>query len=345
MTILEQIRERAKNLESAKIVLPEYEDNRVLHAVYEIVKEGIAKIIFLGTEDDIKDAIASNLSGSDLNLLDKIEIFDYTSSANLNKLADIYKNIPSSISSNKSAIDYDTIKDTILGNKVYAAALLCRTKSADGFVAGTVYTSREVIKAAIHCLDKIESISRISSSFIIQVPDCEYQRDGFFVFSDCGVIEDPTPEQLSDITISSVKLLKSISKNVEPRVALLSFSSKGSGAGARVDKVRKTLGMVKEKLPGILIDGELQVDAALVKIVAQRKAPDSPIGGCANILIFPSLEAGNISYKLVQRLAKARAVGPILQGFNVPCSDLSRGCDVDDIIDAVAVTAIQSQKQ
>ncbi len=342
MDILTKIRKDAKKLESKKIILPEYEDLRILKATYEIIKQDIAKIVFIGSEKKIKETIEKKFSKIETkNIFKNLEIFDYTISKNINYLIDVYSRI---CLSKGEKISKKEVKSIILSNKIYIAALLCRSGKFDGFVAGATYTSKHVIEAAIRCLDKVKGISRVSSSFIIVVPSCIYQKHGFFIFADCGVIKNPSSTQLVDITVASVDLFKALFRNIEPKVALLSFSTKGSAEGENVDKVKKALNKIRKKLPDLLVDGELQVDAALVESVSKKKAPDSVIKGDANILIFPNLESGNISYKLVQRLAKARAVGPILQGFKTPCSDLSRGCVVKDIVDTVAMVSVRANK-
>jgi phosphate acetyltransferase len=229
-------------------------------------------------------------------------------------------------------------------NPLYYAAMMVRKGYADGFVAGASLTSSAVIKAAINCLEIDRSIGLISSCFIMAVPDCPYGENGVFLYADCGVIPYPTSEQLATIGISTARFAKEI-LGITPRVALLSFSTKGSAEGRWVDKIKEAVEIAKSKNSGFAIDGELQVDAALVPEVAKRKLGDSDVAGRANILIFPNLDAGNICYKLTQRLARARAVGPIILGTAQPCSDLSRGCDVDDVIDCTAVTVIRAQKR
>jgi phosphate acetyltransferase len=237
-----------------------------------------------------------------------------------------------------------TTAEEILKDPVYYAAMMVREGSADGFVAGASYTTPDVARAAIHCLGADSRIETVSSSFIIIVPDCAYAEGGIFVFADCGIVPEPTSKQLAQIALSSAELMEKVLR-FEPRVAMLSFSTQGSASERCVEKVKEATKLVKELKPNLLVDGELQVDSAIVPEVAKIKTPDSILKGRANILIFPNLDAGNIAYKLVQRLAKAKAIGPLLQGLNKPCSDLSRGCDVEDIVDAVAVTVVRAQNQ
>ncbi|MFA5272502.1 MAG: phosphate acyltransferase, partial [Candidatus Omnitrophota bacterium] len=220
---------------------------------------------------------------------------------------------------------------------------MARRGYADGFVAGAQITSSAVIKASLSCLELDRSLGLISSCFIMAVPDCTYGENGVFLYADCGVIPYPTSEQLATIAISTSRFAKEILE-FTPRAALLSFSTKGSAEGRWVDKIKEAVEIAKSKNSGFAIDGELQVDSALVPEVAKRKLGDSEVAGRANVLIFPNLDAGNICYKITQRLANARAVGPIILGTIQPCSDLSRGCDVDDVIDCTAITVIRAQK-
>jgi phosphate acetyltransferase len=238
-------------------------------------------------------------------------------------------------------IDIDTARKT-LDDPLYYAAMMTREGKVDGFVAGAAHTSADVARAAIHCLGIDKRINIACSCFIMVVPDCPYGENGTFLFADCGVIPEPNSRQLACISLATAELASKV-LNLSPRVALLSYSTKGSAEGKSINKVEEALQLLKEMAPDLVVDGEFQVDTAIVPEVAEIKYPDSPVGGKANILIFPNLEAGNIGYKLTQRLAKARAIGPLLMGLNKPCSDLSRGCIVEDIVDCVAVTAIRAQ--
>jgi len=238
-------------------------------------------------------------------------------------------------------LDINMVRE-IFDNPLYYAAMMTREGKVDGFVAGASHTTPDVARAAIRCLGVDERISIASSCFIMVVPGCPYGQDGTFVFADCGIIPEPNPRQLACISLSAAELTRKVLDFI-PRIALLSYSTKGSAKGKSVEKIAEALGLLKEMAPNLLVDGELQVDAAIVPEVARIKYPGSVLAGEANVLIFPDLEAGNISYKLVQRLAGARAVGPLILGLNKPCSDLSRGCSVEDIVDCVAVTAIRAQ--
>ena len=309
MGTITKIRAKAK-AKLKTIVLPEYEDKRVAEAAKIIEQEGIAKVLLL-TPDKI-------------NLQDKERYIQEFYQLRKAKGLDI------------------NAAEKIFDEPLYYAAMMTRVGKADGFVAGASHTTPDVARSAIWCLGVDERISIASSCFIMVVPNCPYGQDGTFVFADCGIIPDPNPRQLACIVKASAELASQV-LDLTPRIALLSYSTKGSAQGKSVEKITEALGLLKEMAPDLLVDGEMQVDAAIVPEVAKIKYPDSPIGGRANILIFPNLEAGNISYKIVQRLANARALGPLLLGLNKPCSDLSRGCSVEDVVDCVAITAIRAQ--
>jgi len=308
--IVTRIRARAKaNLKT--IALPEIEDRRVKEAARLIEKEGIAKILLFGR-----------------GMLDKGKQDKYAQ--------DYYE-----LRKLKGITPEDAKK--VLEDPLYYAAMMARNGGIDGFVAGASHTTPDVARAAIQCLGTDPKINLASSCFVMSVPDCSYGEQGAFIFADCGIVPEPNARQLAAIAVSNAELAKKVF-GISPRVALLSYSTKGSAKGRLVDKILEALALAKEMMPGLLIDGELQADAAIVPEVAEIKYPNSLLGGKANVLIFPGLEAGNIGYKLVQRLAKARAIGPLIVGLNRPCSDLSRGCSVEDIVDCVAVTAIRAQK-
>ena len=309
MDIVTKIRARAK-AKLKTIALPEVEDSRVKEAAKIIGKEGIAKILLFGR-----------------GMLDKVKQEEYAK-----KYYELRKSKGISLDDARKALE----------NPLYYAAMMTRNGDSDGFVAGASHTTPDVARAAIHCLGVDERINIASSCFLISVPDCSYGEEGAFIFADCGIVPDPNPRQLAYIAISNAELAKKVF-GIPPRVALLSYSTKGSAKGKVIDKTLDALALARQMQPGLLIDGELQVDAAIVPEVAQIKYPNSLLKGRANVLIFPNLEAGNIGYKLVQRLAKARAIGPLVVGLNKPCSDLSRGCLVEDIVDCVAVTAIRAQ--
>jgi phosphate acetyltransferase len=309
MNTIEKIRQKAKsNLKT--IVLPEYDEKRTLEAAKIIEAEGLAKVVLLSPDK--------------ISAQDRVRYFDEF--YQMHKAKDL---------------DIDAVKK-IFQDSLYPAAMMTREGKFDGLVAGASHTTPDVARAAIRCLGIDERITIVCSSFIMKVPDCAYGEEGTFVFADCGIIPEPTSRQLACISLAAAELAAKV-LDIIPRIALLSYSTKGSAKGRGIDKVREALKQLQELAPNLLVDGEMQVDAAIVPEVAKIKCLDSPIGGRANVLIFPSLEAGNIAYKLVERLGKARAIGPLLMGLNKPASDLSRGCSVEDIVDCVAVTAIRAQ--
>lgn len=309
MKTIEKIREKARS-SSKRIILPEYDDERVVQAAKIIDKEKIAEVILL-TKDKI-----------DVNEKERYirEFFEMRKAkgATIDEVSKLFE-------------------DTL-----YYAAMMTREGKADGFVAGASHTTPDMARAAIHCLEIDPRITVAGSCFIMVVPNCPYGEEGTFIFADCGIIPEPTSRQLSCIAVASAELAGKV-LCISPRVALLSYSTKGSAKGRGIDKITEALDLSKKMAPDLLIDGELQVDTAVVPEVAKIKYPDSPVGGKANVLIFPDLGAGNISYKLVQRLANARALGPLILGLKKPCSDLSRGCSIEDVVDCVAVTAIRAQ--
>ncbi len=310
MDAITHIRNKAKE-QSTKIVLPEGHDPRVRKAAEFMEKEKIAEVVMLE-----KDHLETQ----------KVE--EYT---------ETYYQLR-----RHKGISRDEAHQTVL-RPVFYGAMMVRAGSADGFVAGAATTTPDVAKAALYCLGVDRRIATISSCFIMTIPNCRYGEGGTFIFADCGIIPDPTTRQLAQIAISSAELGRKV-LGLTPRVALLSYSTKGSATGRFVERIREATAMLKELTPDLVVDGELQVDAAIVPEVAKFKFPDSPIQGNANILIFPNLEAGNISYKLVERLTGGRALGPLLMGLVKPCSDLSRGCGWEDVVDCAAVTAIRAHQ-
>ncbi|MDP8260676.1 MAG: phosphate acetyltransferase [Candidatus Gygaella obscura] len=310
MQIVEKIRDKAKQ-NKKRIVLPESEDARVKEAVDFINKESIAEAVLISKED-----------------MEEVMMKKY--------VQEYFK-----LRKHKGITELDAMEK--IKNPLYYAAMMTRFGDCDGFVAGAINTTPNVIRASLHCLELDKTIGAVSSCFIMVVPDCIYGDNGVFVFADCGVMPEPSSKQLAKIAISNALLAKKV-LGIEPKVAMLSYSTKGSAGGKFVEKVQEATRLANELRPDLIIDGELQLDAAIVPEVAKIKKSHNGIKGDANVLIFPDLEAGNIGYKLVQRLAKARAIGPILEGFTKPCSDLSRGCEVDDIIDCVAVTAIRANR-
>lgn len=309
MDTVKNIRSRArKNLKS--IVLPEYFDKRVIEAARIIKDEGLAKVTVL-SKDMIDETVKARY---------------------IQEFHEMYK---------AKDIDMDVVKK-LFEDTLYYAAMMVKEGKFDGLVSGAAHTTADMVRASMRCIGIDERITIISSCFIMEVPNCPYGDNGTFIFADCGVIPEPNSRQLSRIALSAAELGKKV-LDFSPRIAFLSYSTKGSAKAKSADKIGEALSMLKELAPNLAADGEMQVDAAIVPEVAKIKYPDSPIGGRANVLIFPNLEAGNIGYKLTQRLAGARAIGPLLLGLNKPASDLSRGCLVEDIVDCVAVTAIRAQ--
>lgn len=309
MDIVNRIRQRAK-IKLKTIALPEIEDARVKEAAKIIEEEGLAKVLLFGR-----------------GMLDKAK-------------QETYANIYYELRKAKGMVLEEARK--ALDDPLYYAAIMTRVGDVDAFVAGAAHTTPDVARAAIQCLGVDEKINIASSCFLMSVPDCPYGAQGVFIFADCGIVPEPNARQLASISVANAELMQKLF-GVVPKVALLSYSTKGSAKGRNIDKITDALKLAKEMKPELLIDGELQVDAAIVPEVAKIKCPNSLLAGRANILIFPDLEAGNIGYKLVQRLAKARAIGPLIVGLNKPCSDLSRGCCAEDIVDSAAVTAIMAQ--
>lgn len=331
MGFIDNIKERAKiNLKT--IVLPESMDRRVLEAAEIALREKIANIVIIGDQIDVT-ANNSDLDLSGATIIDP-KVSDITEEL-INTLVEIRKN---------KGLSYDEAKNLILNDYMYFACMLVKTGRADGVVSGACHSSSNTLRPALQIIKSDKDVPLVSAFFLMVVPDCEYGANGTFIFADSGLVQNPNSEELAAIAASSAKSFELLVET-EPIVAMLSHSTMGSAEHEDVSKVVEAVRIAKEKYSNYKIDGELQLDAAIVPDVAAFKAPNSTIAGLANVLVFPDLDAGNIGYKLVQRLAKAEAYGPITQGIAAPVNDLSRGCSVDDIVGVIAITAVQAQKK
>lgn len=323
---LDKIIERAKT-DKQKIVLPEGSDIRTVQAARAILDAGIADVIILGSQSEVA---AHGIDVSDATVIDPRESDLLEPYAQ--KFAELRK---------KKGVTINEAREQ-MKDESYFGVMMVYMDDADGMVSGACHSTADTLRPALQILKTAPGTELVSSFFVEDVPDCPYGDDGLFVFADCALNIYPTAEELAEIAIASANSFERLCGG-EPRVAMLSYSSYGSGKGESADKMAEATRIAKERAPQLQLDGELQVDAAIVDTVAALKAPDSPVAGKANVLIFPNIDAGNIAYKLVQRLAKADAFGPILQGVAKPVNDLSRGCSADDIVGTVAVTCVQSQ--
>ncbi len=330
MAFIDELKAKAK-ADKKTIVLPESMDQRTYEAAEKIAKEGIANIVIIGTADEI----AKNGAGYDLS---GVTIVDPFNDPNKQKYIDKFVELRS-----KKGVTPEIAKDQMEKDYMYYACLMCKCGDADGVVSGACHSTGNTIRPALQLLKTKPGISSVSGFFLMEVPDCDLGYNGLFVFADCAVNVDFDAPKLAEIAALSAESFRNF-VGAEPKVAMLSYSTKGSAKHDDVTKVTDAVAIAHEKYPDIELDGELQLDAALVASVGELKAPGSKVAGHANTLVFPSLEAGNIGYKLVQRLAKANAYGPVLQGLAMPVNDLSRGCYADDIVGVVAMTAVQAQQ-
>lgn len=330
MGLMQEIIDRAK-ANKQRIVLPEGTEERTLKAADRLSADGVANVILIGNPDEIKKlANQFNLSN-----IDKTTIVDPVN----NDKKQVYANLLFELRKNKGMTPDQAQK--LVEDPLYLACLMIKNGDADGEIAGAQNTTGDVLRPALQIIKTAPGISVVSGAFLMFTDKKEYGKDGLLVFADCAVMPNPNAKELAEIAVATAQTTRSI-VGIEPKVAMLSFSTKGSAKHELCDKVIEATKLAKELAPDLKIDGELQADAALVPSVGSSKAPGSPIAGQANVLVFPNLECGNISYKLVQRLSGAEAVGPILQGMAAPVNDLSRGCSVDDIYNMVAICANQA---
>lgn len=333
MILLDKIKANARK-NTQRIILPESFEERTLKAADQIIDEGLAKIILIGSPELLNQQ-AEKLG---LKNISKAEIVDPEN----NPKTEEYANLMVELRKSKG-LTYEQAL-SLLKDPLYLSTVIIKNGDAEGEVAGAANATGDVLRPAFQYVKTLPGISVVSGAFLMFLKDKEFGEDGLMVFADCAVHPNPTAKELAEIAVSTAKTTKAIA-GIEPRVAMLSFSSKGSAKHEMVDKVREATEIAKQMDPSLKIDGELQADAAIVESIGQMKAPGSEIAGKANVLVFPTLETGNIAYKLVQRLAHAEAVGPVLQGMAAPINDLSRGCSVSDIVNLVAITANQAAKK
>ncbi len=311
------------------IVLPEGSDIRTLKAARKLVDEGIAEICVLGSSNELSSHGIS---------LDGIQCVDPTTSEKTEAYAEKLAELRA-----KKGMTFDQALE-LVHDVTYYGVMMVYMEDADGMVSGACHSTADTLRPCLQILKTAPGTKLVSSVFVMDVPDCEFGEDGLFVFGDCGLNQYPNADELSEIAIASANTFEALCE-AKPKVAMLSYSSFGSAKSEQVSLVQEATSIAKQKAPNLMIDGELQLDAAIVKEVGASKAPNSNVAGKANVLIFPNLDAGNIGYKLTQRLAKADAFGPITQGLAKPVNDLSRGCYAEDIVGVVAITCVQSQQR
>jgi phosphate acetyltransferase len=329
MTLLERLKAKAL-ANPRKIVLPEGEEPRTVKAASIITREKLARVTLVGNRAKI-EAVAKE-QGLDISAIPSI---DPETSPKFEEYAQAYAEARKAKGM--------TIEEArrIMKDTVFYGTMMVHKGEADGLVSGALHATADTVRPALQFIKTKPGISLVSSIFIMIVPNCEYGDAGTFIFADCAVVPNPTDKELAEIAIASAETGR-ILAGIDPKVAMLSFSTYGSAQHELVDKVKRAVAMAKAQAPNLKIDGELQADAAIIPKVGKSKAPGSPIAGQANVLIFPDLQSGNIAYKLVERLAKAQAIGPFLQGLNKPVNDLSRGCSVEDIVNVTMITSLQA---
>lgn len=330
MDFVTKIKAKAKSA-PMRIVLPEGTEERTIQAADKAISEGLAQIILIGKRETI-ESLAAKYS---LKNIGKATIVDPDNLSDERRYIDLMVRLRGS-----KGVTEEVARQQ-LRNPLYLGAVMVKAGDADGEVAGADNATGDVLRPAFQYVKTLPNINVVSGAFIMIMPDTQYGEDGIMVFADCAVLPNPTAPELAQIAIMTARTTRAIA-GFEPRIAMLSFSTKGSAKNEMVDKVVEATRLAQEAEPKLMIDGELQADAALVAKVATKKAPESKIAGKANVLVFPSLEVGNIAYKLVQRLAHAEAIGPVLQGMAAPINDLSRGCSVEDVVNMIAITCCQA---
>lgn len=332
MSAIDKIMEKAR-ANVKHVVLAEGTEPRTVQASAKIVAQGVAKVTLVGALDEVKKV--ANETGTDLEGVNVID------PAKSEKTA-VYAKLLFELRKAKGMTIEEATR-LVTENTLYFAAVMVKAGDADGMVAGAINSTGNVLRPALQIIKTAPGISVVSSCFVMEVPDKSYGQDGVMIFGDCAVIPNPTSDELAAIAIASANTGKAL-VGLDPKVAMLSFSTKGSAKHDLVTKVQEATEKVKTLAPALMVDGELQADAALVEAVGQLKSPGSQVAGNANVLVFPDLQAGNIGYKLVQRLANADAIGPVVQGLAKPVNDLSRGCSVEDIVSVTAITAVMAQQ-
>ncbi len=326
---LDKVKARAKT-DKKTIVLPESMDARIYEAAEKILKEGFANIIIVGTPEEVEQYS----KGYDITGATIINPYTYEKTEEyLNLFVELRKS---------KGLTYEEAKATALGDYMYYACLMVKAGDADGVVSGACHSTANTLRPSLQIIKTKPGTKLVSAFFVIVVPDCEYGANGTFIFGDSGLVQNPNPEELAAIAACSAESFELLVQE-EAIVAMLSHSSMGSAKHDDVTKVVEATRICKEENPNLKVDGELQLDAAIVPEIGESKAPGSSVAGHANVLVFPDLDAGNIGYKLAQRLAKAEAYGPVTQGIAMPINDLSRGCSADDIVGVVAITCVQAQ--
>ncbi len=328
---LDVIKQRAR-ADKKTIVLPESMDKRTFEAAEKILKEDIANIVIIGTPAEVEEYG----KGYDISGATVIDPYTYEKTEEyLNLFVELRKS---------KGLTYEKAKETALGDYMYYACLMVKAGDAGGVVSGACHSTANTLRPSLQIIKTKPGTKLVSAFFVMVVPDCEYGHNGTFIYADSGLNENPDADAVSEIAISSAASFKSLIE-ADPVIAMLSYSSYGSAKSELVDKMQLATKLAKEKRPDLMLDGELQADAAIVPEIGASKAPGSTVAGKANVLVFPDLNVGNIAYKLTQRLAKAEAYGPITQGIAKPCNDLSRGCSAEDIVGVCAITCVQAQTQ